>query len=86
LVAIVVALGSVLGSIHDFDSSEFNTQLRTSSINLARIGPDAGVFVRVGSSTQRADAARAEEMRRVARAALPTNSLLAGTGDAQSVV
>jgi len=32
--------------------------------HLARIGPEAGVFVRVGSTTRRADAAQIEEMRR----------------------
>jgi ATP-dependent DNA helicase RecG len=32
--------------------------------HLARLGPDAGVFVRVGSTTRRADAAQIEEMRR----------------------
>ncbi len=31
---------------------------------LERLGPDAGVFVRVGSTNRRADAARIEEMRR----------------------
>lgn len=31
---------------------------------LARLGPDAGVFVRVGSTTRRAEAAQIEEMRR----------------------
>ena len=35
---------------------------------LGRLGPEAGAFVRVGSTTRRADAAQIEEMRRFAQA------------------
>jgi predicted HTH transcriptional regulator len=67
LVAIVLALGSVLERTRGFESSECDAEFRTSSSSLARLGPDAGAFVRVGSTTRCAETAQIEEMRRFGR-------------------